>query len=546
MVSELVVAGVEVAGDDLSADVGRIAPAAARGLDPTRAYYREIGRRALLDKEGEVRLARRISRADAQVVRALSRSIVAATWIRDLVRTVFTSERSVWRVVDPPGLEPTADDAAEARERLRVGIVVLEAQLRGFDRLSARLARRRAGRRSVSGPELRLLHRARVRVSRAVRALRPARAVWSRAGDQVELAWHRWMTSRAVHLRFDGPGRSLGRVLVERRDPRLAPKGIPDPPEVLLVLRRRHQAAARTGRVARAALMEANLRLVVKLAHRWHRPASGLMLSDLVQEGNIGLMRAVEKFDATKGFKFSTYATWWIRQAITRALMEQSRTVRVPGHLQEAAQRVRNAELELARQLDRPPSAAEVSTYASLSEDMVERIVHVPQGEQSLDEPLRNNSFEDSDTVGTRIEDPASPDPEASRGAELRAAVDGARSGAHVPRAARRAAALRPRPTASLQAPGGSSASAATTFGGWSSSAMEKRRFCAVWLPTGSCCLPPGHDCPVARPGLLFLTGTGLPVRVLDQGVGRRSSVYPSRELRNLDSWSLGKRLTHR
>ena len=425
MVSELLVAGVEVAGDALTADVGRIAPATARGLDPTRAYYREIGRRALLDKEGEVRLARRISRADAQVVRALSRSIVAASWIRDLVRTVFTSGRSVWRVVDPPAPEPTADDAAEAGERLRVGIVVLEAQLRGFDRLSARLARRRAGRRSVSGPELRLLHRARVRVSRAVCALRPARAVWSRAGDQVELAWHRWMTSRAVHLRFDGPGRSLGRVLVERRDPRLAPRGIPDPPEVLLVLRRRQQAAARAGRVARAELMEANLRLVVKLAHRWHRPASGFMLSDLVQEGNIGLMRAVEKFDATKGFKFSTYATWWIRQAITRALMEQSRTVRVPGHLQEAAQRVRNAELELGRQLDRPPSAAEVSNYASLSEDMVERIVHVPQGEQSLDEPLRNNSFEDSDTVGTRIEDPASPDPEASTEAlELRAAVD--------------------------------------------------------------------------------------------------------------------------
>ena len=161
--------------------------------------------------------------------------------------------------------------------------------------------------------------------------------------------------------------------------------------------------------------MEASLRLVVKLAHRWHRPASGFMLSDLVQEGNIGLMRAVEKLDATKGFKFSTYATWWIRQAITRALMEQSPTVRVLGHLQEAAQRVGNAELELGRQLDRPPpSAAEASNYASLSEDMVERIVHVPQGEQSLDEPLRNSGFEDSDTVGTRIEDPASPDPEAS------------------------------------------------------------------------------------------------------------------------------------
>ena len=424
--SELAVRGVDVLEREVSlynaSGTGpRFVP------DATRAYRRELGRRPLLNRDGEIRLASAIRRSNNGMLRALSRSASVCRYLVHLGRLALTGQRSPRQIFDLDDFGRAAVFPAEFADRVRLALAGVESAVGSLESLHETISRRERKWGVVHPAGQLLIARARVSMSRALRAVPFERLLWVHAGEFLARCYHA-RSFHDSHAAVSAQRQAAGR-------PRLALKARPVPAwlsaadgrELLFGLTRLLQRSVDAGRHPRHLLTAANLRLVFTLAKRSFRAGSGIDFNDLIQEGNLGLMRAVEKFDPGRGYKFSTYATWWIRQSVSRALLELGRNVRVPGHMQERLSTVRTADADLYLQLGRRATVDELSDYTGFQPAQLDRLDRVPFAEHSLDEPMAVFDFDDGDTYEARLEDESTPSPEqAANDLDRRAAVEAA------------------------------------------------------------------------------------------------------------------------
>jgi RNA polymerase primary sigma factor len=385
---ELLVDDVEVVEDgagDLEPDGARALGDDARRaeIDSLRHYLQQARRGALLGREQEVELARTIEDAERVRLVVLLGSPFGVHRLCELAHAV--------RMGDVGPAELGADDAdapsAEARpwSRRRFLGEIARALRLVRKRDAAMRVRLRATRGGSDGGQI-------ARVLRMENELGLALARLALPAGDLDLV--------AAELR-----RAAERARIDVRGRRTLERSVGMSAQALHALVARLDLAEARARGARERLVAANLRLVVWVARRYvHR---GLPLADLVQEGNIGLMRAVGKFEYRRGYRFSTYATWWIRQAITRALADQGRTIRIPVYLIDTLGAVMRAARTLAQRLGREPTPDEVGERAELPASIVRELLRLSREPLSLEEP----TDEDGSPIAETLEDEASPEP---------------------------------------------------------------------------------------------------------------------------------------
>ena len=386
-----------------------------QGQDLVRTYLRQMSRVPLLTREGEVAIAKRIERGELRITRAMSRSLFIARYIAVIAQEVLAGKRTIRDTVTLPDAELTERHIVTRTNRLMAATNAVAATLKTLAKREGRAVAIRKRGQHVLARTIWRIGRARIDVSRAVRRVEYTPAVRRELIDKVQqagTALHRAerRVERLKRQAGSGPAvRRMGQagqqepsaeLLAATRELAEIRQTVNESSRGLRSIQRAIRRGVIEGDQARKELTEANLRLVVSVAKKYVN--RGLAFLDLIQEGNIGLMRAVDKFDYRRGFKFSTYATWWIRQAITRAIADQARTIRIPVHMIETLNKLNRAMQTLTRDLGREPTPQELAERADLPMSVVRKARKIAQTVVSLDAPIGDS---DESQFGDFIED---------------------------------------------------------------------------------------------------------------------------------------------
>jgi RNA polymerase primary sigma factor len=406
----------ETLDEDIELDLS--AGALEKTNDPVRLYLREMGVVPLLTREGEVAIAKRIERGQLKTQKAIARSPIA---VKELLRigeeleAGSTSIREIVNFSEQAELTGDEDKAEEYRAWTIEGVQnirrLFKAGLKEWEKLKAeqkltrgkksrkvmRLRRKVARTRLEIAQEigrLNLTERARQRLINAIRAVQKE---VREAEREIETFTEKLSKKR---IRLDDQKEFKRRISAARKRLPLieATHNIP-PVEIKRSLQAIIVGEQQTGQAKRE-LVEANLRLVVSIAKKYTN--RGLQFLDLIQEGNIGLMKAVDKFEWRRGYKFSTYATWWIRQAITRAIADQARTIRIPVHMIETINKLIRTSRALVQELGREPTSEEIAKKMDIPVSKVRKVLKIAQEPISLETPIGE---EEDYHLGDFIED---------------------------------------------------------------------------------------------------------------------------------------------